>query len=122
MWIYRISTGEIHSPSGLRLGKGYSGFGEAANDPKMVKERGVGPIPPGMWKIGEAYCHKNLGPVCMNLDPAIATDTFGRSLFRIHGDNSTPDPHDASHGCIILNAACRRAIAASPDKILEVVE
>lgn len=122
MWVWSISKGEMYAPSGLRLGKGHSGWGDAANDPKMVKERGIGPIPPGMWKIGEAYPHPKLGPVCMNLEPAIGTETFGRSLFRIHGDNCTPEAHDASHGCIILSPACRRALASSPDKILHVVE
>lgn len=122
MWIWKISTGEMFSPTGLRQGKGHSGWGEAANDPNRIKDKAIGPIPPGRWMIGAAYKHDKLGPVVMNLDPLPGTNTFNRSHFRIHGDNSTPDPHDASWGCIVLPPVARRAIAASPDKILNVIE
>jgi hypothetical protein len=53
----------------------------------------------------------------MNLDPLPGTDMFGRSLFRIHGDNSA---HNASHGCIILSRKLRDQIAASQDRLLDV--
>lgn len=122
MWTFEISTGRLLSPSGLHVGTGHSGWGDAANDPKMVKAKGIGPLPPGKWSIGPAYNHPKLGPVVMNLDPLPGTEVYGRSLFRIHGDNSTPDPHDASHGCIILSRATRRAISASPVKTLNVIE
>jgi hypothetical protein len=54
----------------------------------------------------------------MNLDPVDGTNTFGRSLFRIHGDNAR---HDASEGCIILGPSIRKLIAASGDHDLEVM-
>lgn len=120
MWTFRIKTGHILN-NGLKVGAGYSGFGDAANDPTRVKEVAIGPIPPGKYKIGEAYQHAKLGPICMNLDALPGTDTFGRSAFRIHGDNSTPALHDGSHGCIVVNAAVRRTINNSRDRILEVV-
>lgn len=119
-WTYKIATGEILH-NGLRVGRGYSGFGDAANDPARVKEKKTGPIPPGKWRIGPKYNHAFLGPVVMNLDPLPGTDTFGRSLFRIHGDNSTPAPHDGSHGCIVVGPGVRRTIAKSGDTELEVV-
>lgn len=120
-WTFRISTGAIIH-DGVKIGSGYSGFGEAANDPSRVKERSVGPIPPGKYKIGPAYKHASLGPVCMNLDPLPETNTFGRSAFRIHGDNSTPAPHDGSHGCIVLSRRLRDIISKSIGRVLDVTE
>ena len=98
-------------------GRGYSGRGEGRNNIEKVKVRMVGPIPPGCYRIGPAYAHARLGPVTMNLDPVPGTAMFGRSLFRIHGDNAA---HDASNGCIILSRVLRDAIAASPDRLLDV--
>jgi hypothetical protein len=54
----------------------------------------------------------------MHLDPLPGTSTFGRSLFRIHGNNAV---NDASHGCVILGPFIRRAIADSDDTDFEVV-
>jgi hypothetical protein len=46
---------------------------------------------------------------------------FGRSGFRIHGDNASAN-HTASDGCIIAgHAADRTAIWNSGDHVLEVV-
>lgn len=120
MWTFRISTGAILN-NGLKVGNGYSGYNDAANDSARVHEVATGPIPPGKYKIGDAYQHPKLGPICMNLDALPGTDTFGRSAFLIHGDNSTPDPRDGSHGCIVTGPAVRRAINSSRDRILEVV-
>lgn len=117
-WFYRISTGAI-THDGLKLGTGYSGHADGRDNPKLLAVAQVGPIPVGNYDVGPAYTHPHLGPVVMNLDPAQGTNTFGRSLFRIHGDNAASD---ASHGCIVVGPAIRRAIAASKDRILEVVE
>ena len=121
MWTYRITTGHIFR-NGLRAGKGYSGYNDCANDPKKVAVKMQGPIPPGKYKIGPAYQHPKLGPVCMNLDPLPGTEMHGRSLFRIHGDNSTPAPFDGSHGCIVLARPIRELINKSQDRVLEVTE
>jgi hypothetical protein len=121
MWTFRISTGNILG-NGLKIGHGYSGFGDCANDPKKVAVKMQGPIPPGKYRIEKAYTHLHLGPITMNLEPLPGTEMHGRSLFRIHGDNSTPAPFDGSHGCIILNRAVRTAINNSRDRILEVIE
>jgi hypothetical protein len=116
MWIYAIASGAL-SRDGEICGRGYSGRGEGRDHPDKVTVPMVGPIPPGRYRIGPAYRHARLGPVTMNLDPLPGTDMFGRSLFRIHGDNAA---HDASHGCIILSRALRDEIAASPDRLLDV--
>lgn len=74
----------------------------------MVRVAMMGPIPPGRYRIGKAYDHPLLGPVTMNLESLVGTQMFGRSLFRIHGNNSE---NDASEGCIVLPPNIRAAIA-----------
>lgn len=116
MWTYRQSDGElIHD--GAFEGTGYSGAGEARNDPGMEGVPDVGPIPRGLYSIGPERVSPRLGPIVMNLDP-LGHDALGRTDFRIHGDNAR---HDASHGCIILGPAIRRMIADSPDHNLTVI-
>lgn len=117
MFIFNSRTGEFLDGDN-RLAEGYSGTGAGRNDPDMEHVQGVGPIPRGKYKIGAVYSDPHLGPIVMHLDAEPGTDTFGRSLFRIHGDNAE---HDASHGCVILPRPVRERVAASPDKELWVV-
>jgi hypothetical protein len=119
-WKFNICTGTI-SHDGLNIGRGYSGRGDGRGNPKLCAVANVGPIPPGKYSIGAAYEHPHLGPVVMNLEPLPGTETHGRSLFRIHGDSLTT-PGQASHGCVCCPPAVRRAINASSDKVLEVVQ
>lgn len=117
MYTYSQKTGEfLHD--GKFVGTGYSGTGKGRNNPKMQDFHAVGPVPQGVFKIGTAYRHKDLGPVTMNLEPQLGSEMFGRSLFRIHGDNTR---HDASHGCIILGPAIRNVISRGTDRDLTVV-
>lgn len=116
MWVYSQSAAKL-THNGATF-QGYSGTGAGRNNAKMQAAVAVGPIPQGKYTIGQGYQSPHLGPVVMNLDPEVGTDTFGRSLFRIHGNNSR---NDASHGCIILDRPTRDLIAASQDRELEVV-
>jgi hypothetical protein len=116
MWTYTISTGVI-AENGILRGTGYSGRAEGRDNPAMAHVKARGPLPPGKYRFGAAYAHPRLGPVCMNLEPLPGTEVFGRSLFRIHGDNAT---NDASHGCLVTGPGVRRAMAASRDRVLEV--
>lgn len=118
MWTYHQITGELLH-NGEFQGTGYSGTGNGRNNPNAQSEQNIGPIPQGIYQIGPAYDHPQLGPRVMNLDAEQDTNTFGRDLFRIHGDNAR---HDASHGCIILGPAIRQQIAASGENVLEVIE
>lgn len=123
MWCWEIISGTMYDLSlagAFTAAKGYSGFDFHKNNPASCVVHHLGPIPPGTYKIGTAYTHIRLGPVVMNLIP-IAGDMFGRSEFRIHGDNETPDPWDGSHGCIILPRDKRIMISESTDRVLQVV-
>lgn len=121
MWTYQISTGVMASPKGERF-IGYSGAGHSAvtgrNNPMMQRVVGAGPIPAGAYTIGAPHADAQTGPYTMDLDPKPGTETYGRSLFRCHGNNST---NDASHGCIILPPDARQAIWESGDHDLTVI-
>jgi len=118
MWTWDQSAGLL-----TRAGKswrGYSGAGHGKNNPAMEAAVGVGPIPQGRWTIEGRDDSPNTGPCTLTLKPDLGTDTFGRSEFRIHGDNIA-HPGTASHGCIILPRAVRDAIWASGDRALSVI-
>jgi hypothetical protein len=119
-WTYKILTGALTDSNGQQIATGYAGKGTAKNDPSRIKEKGIGPLPPGAYHIGPAYTHAHLGPMTMNLDPTPITQMWGRALMRIHGD-SIKDPGNGSNGCIVLPLKARRLIAASTDRMLEVV-
>lgn len=116
MWTYSQASGELLK-DGIFEGTGYSGTGAGRNNASMQSVQNIGPIPQGKYLIGKSYDDPHLGPCVMHLDPIEETDTFGRSLFRIHGDDAR---HDASHGCVILGPAIRHVIAASTDRIFVV--
>lgn len=110
-WEYHQGTGTLLR-DGKFEGTGYSGTGIGRNNPAQEAMQAIGPIPKGKYKIGMPYSHPHLGPRTMNLDPEPGTDTHGRSLFRIHGDNAR---NDASHGCVILGPTLRELVARSGD-------
>jgi len=116
-WQYEQGTGEL-SCNGSHIGTGYSGTGAGRNNPEMESVPNVGCIPKGIYTIGDAYDDEHLGKCVMHLDPNPDTNTFGRSLFRIHGNNAQ---NDASHGCVILNPIIRNEIADSDDDTLIVI-
>src|SRR6266704_1148397 len=116
MWTYSQTTGKLTDPQGNDAGIGYSGNGADINDPAEQDERGHGPIPQGIWSIGDFFDdHGGKGPIVAHLLPVAGTETFGRSGFMIHGDNKAGD-RSASEGCVILNHSLRSAIASSGDK------
>ena len=118
---YIISTGHLLN-NGVRLiGIGYSGHDSGVNNPKMVDDPGIGPIPPGVYTIGDPLDPPDhLGPLAMPLTPASTNRMYDRSAFFIHGDNALLN-HSASHGCIILSHEVRQAVADDDDDQLMVV-
>lgn len=117
-WVYKQSTGELTSPN-KDISIGYSGHGGGRNNSSMQEIPRIGPIPRGDYIIGHAYDDPHLGPCVMHLDPKPNTDTFGRSLFRIHGNDKQ---NDASEGCVIMGPVIRKQISVSDDKTLTVIE
>jgi hypothetical protein len=120
MWTYEQATGVL-SKDGIRVGVGYSGFGPGKNDPATESIPDVGPIPAGLWLISSSpFNSPEHGPYCLRLQPAIGTETFGRSAFLLHGD-SVEHPGQASKGCIILPRDVRSTVWQSGDYRLTVV-
>lgn len=102
--------------------RGYAGHGAGVNNPLYEDVRNLGPLPQGWYAIGDPYDHKRLGKYVLPLTPAPETKMHGRSGFFIHGDNSTPDPEDGSHGCIVIAKQIREQVATSGDRRLRVVD
>jgi type VI secretion system (T6SS) effector TldE1-like protein len=124
MFEYSQKTGEFRmlAPTSMNLGSdllacGYAGRDveennctiRGRNNPAAESIHHVGPLPKGLYTICAAKRHPHLGPVSLALIPAGENVMYGRGDFWIHGDNAE---HDASHGCIILNLACRKQIDA----------
>jgi hypothetical protein len=118
-WGYSQSTGVTINPTGTIIGTGYSGHPPHVNDGAAQDIPDVGPIPVGLWDIGEAFDAPDTGPMSIPLTPQ--GPVFNRSGFRIHGDEIAHAGEQlASHGCIILPLTCRLLISQSTDKVLEV--
>lgn len=81
--------------------------------------KGMGPLPRGTYRIGGYTSSK--GPMTITLTQ-ISGESYGRSLFRIHGERKAPAPAGfASEGCIIMGPRVRGKIIHSTDNKLEVV-
>jgi hypothetical protein len=120
MWTYQQSTGQLRKDGAL-VGTGYSGHGDGVNNPAAQNEQRIGPIPQGVYRIGAPLDPPDhLGPLAMPLTAQPGTETFGRSAFFMHGDNSQGN-ESASEGCIIMARLIRQTVAASPDRDLTVV-
>lgn len=120
MWSYSQTTGKMLR-DGADFATGYSGIGEGLNNPNMQQTPNIGPIPRGLWTIGPSYKHPELGSLCMNLYPHTQTETFGRTVFRIHADSiENYGKKVASHGCLIFNKPERQKISDSQDRTLEI--
>ncbi|MGH9436530.1 MAG: tlde1 domain-containing protein [Terriglobia bacterium] len=122
-WTYSQSNGALLSPDGTFYTGNYSGHGDGVNNCKMERVRNVGPIPTGIWLIGDAFDSPKTGKVTMALSPDHTTETFGRFGFMIHGDEvKHPGEELASEGCIVASLSVREAIAQSADRVLCVTQ
>lgn len=120
MWTYHQNNGALDDKTGMCIAHGYAGKGEGKNNPDMQERHQVGPLPRGLYTIGEPYDSKKVGPFALPLIPHPENEMFGRDDFRMHGD-SKEHPGEASLGCIIQGRTIREQVHASGDKLLEVV-
>lgn len=122
MWIYSQTSGVLVGPHGSAYSGLYSGHGPGLNNPAEQSDANIGPIPAGTWTIGPPAKDDDTGPLSLLLAPDPATQTFGRTGFRIHGDSlKAPGERQASHGCIVAAVNVRVALRDSPDRTLLVV-
>jgi hypothetical protein len=120
MYTYRQSTGLL-ARDGVALLNGYAGHGAGVNNPAMQDQHDIGPLPEGRYVMTALINSPHTGLATIILDPDPANRMFGRSGFRIHGDNSAAN-RTASNGCIIAgHAPDRTNIWNSGDRSLEVL-
>jgi hypothetical protein len=119
VWTYTQLGGRLYQDDEL-VGIGYSGWKSGKNNPSMQDVAFVGPIPCGVYTIGEPYDSREHGPYVLSLTPDETNEMFRRHDFRIHGDSKS-EPGMASEGCIILSRDVRRRIWESGDHELIVV-
>ena len=119
MLVYVQRTGDLYR-DGKKLTTGYSGIGEGKNNPEMEAVHNVGPIPQGIYSIGQPEDTESHGPYVLRLLPIEGTDTFGRSGFLWHGD-SIQHPGGASHGCICSARIAREQASQDTDHRIYVV-
>jgi hypothetical protein len=120
MWTFIQQTGYLLDAAGQLFYQGYSGNGDGKNNPAMQAVPNIGPLPCGSYIIGEPEDSPRTGPYTLPLISDPANEMFGRSLFRIHGDNIAA-PGTASDGCIVVNQPYRTQIWESGDHQLSVV-
>ena len=113
-WLYVQSTGELFRPDGSFCASGYSGRGEGLNNPAMQHVHNTGPIPCGLYDMGDVDEEK--GPLTIHLIPRPGTEMHGRSGFLVHGDNQHAN-HTASEGCIIMPKLSRIELTSKPGTI-----
>jgi hypothetical protein len=123
MWQFHSDTGQLFDPSNIYQTTGYAGGNEGRNpegrnNPAMEAVPNVGPLPRGIYAMGEPVEHSHLGPFAIPLTPDPANEMFGRSGFYCHGD--TTPPGNASEGCIIMPLAIRNQMWASDDHLIQV--
>lgn len=116
VWKYEQSTGNLYH-NGALIDQGYSGVLTNKNNPDRQQVRGMGPLPQGTYRIGATTSSK--GPMTIELHQ-ISGESFGRSLFRVHGERRHGPSGFASEGCIIMGPATRRLMRGSSEQ-LEVV-
>lgn len=118
-WLYEQSTGAL-SRDDDPVATGYAGKGEGKNNPEMQDVQKVGPLPRGVYSIGEPHDTEAHGPYVLRLTPDPNNQMFDRAGFLIHGDSAS-HPGDASEGCMIFPLNIRKKVWTSGDHDLEVV-
>jgi Protein of unknown function (DUF2778) len=100
-YTYNRYWGAFYNPDNSYYGPGYSGQPGFMNDPSNESIIGRGPLPAGLYTITQIISDDpHTGILSCVLEPASTNKMYGRSGFRIHGDNQKNN-HSASDGCII---------------------
>jgi|SRR5579885_106256 len=129
MWRYDRKAGiwSLDGPDPIVLPDCYAGNGVYRNDPAAEGVKDHGPLPGGVYTIGELEAqHGTLGRDVFRLIPDDETRARiialgrGPDSFYCHGRNPTR-PMDSSCGCIVADHGARIIIAHSPIKQVQVI-
>ena len=124
-WIFDSSTGNLTDPNGVFVESGYPGgflgtVPDAINNKAYQYTPDVGPLPVGLYTMGDAVEGTHLGPLAIPLTPDPENDMQGRSDFFIHAD-TIGHPRCASEGCIVMSHSTRLLLSQSADRQIQVV-
>lgn len=117
MWTFNQSNGEIRD-GGQLVGVGYAGAGEGKNNPAMQEVHNIGPLPCGLYEIGEPKEGTHMGHFAVELIPHDSNEMFGRGEFFWHGDDGKGT---ASEGCVCSSYAVRHMAYSGQDRTLKVI-
>jgi|SRR5208337_845460 len=125
MWSFNSSTGELLDSTDGHIETGYAGGAcgsrpDAINNPAYQYTKGIGPLPTGLYTMGDAVEGSHLGPLAIPLTPDPSNDMQGRDDFYIHAD-TIGHPRCASNGCIVLSHATRVLLSQSSDRQIQVI-
>ena len=88
---------------------------QGRNNPRLQAVKCIGPLPQGVYRVGEWGTHSVVGQNSAPLTQ-IGGDSFGRGDFFIHGPGA--DYANSSEGCIVIPHDDRmRVIALNPTTI-----
>ena len=115
---YSQSNGLIVNSDGGQIAAGWAGHGQGKNNPIMEDVQCVGPLPRGLYRVGEWQTHPRLGQHCAPLTQ-VQGESFGRSGFWIHGPSRDPEKYgQESEGCIVVPHDPRLGLEAlAPDYV-----
>jgi hypothetical protein len=116
-WTF-YQVGDLVGPDDLHHAA-YAGHGAHKNDPESQQIHYLGPLPCGVYRIGDPINSPKLGPLAFPLIPDVANEMFGRVAFYIHADSIT-HPGEASDGCICTDFVTRQKVHTSGDRMLVV--
>jgi Protein of unknown function (DUF2778) len=126
-WIYAQNNGNVfHVEKGIAVLKmrGYSGNGDAENNPDKQLVKKHGPIPRGWYTIAppkQMQGKHTLMQYCLKLSADKGNEMGGRTGFWIH-DGNFNNHGQTSDGCICLHIEDRIKIWTSGDHRLYVVD
>jgi hypothetical protein len=125
MFIFESSTGRLFDLNQKFIATGYAGGNkgqnrEGINNPKLQNVHNIGPLPEGIYTMGDPVEGSHLGPLAIPLTPDSNNQMFGRSDFYVHGDHIGA-PGTASDGCMIFAHDIRTLLSQSDDKQIQVI-
>jgi len=123
-WTFESGSGKFYDPQGEHIATGYAGGNcgknpEGINNPEMQAVKGIGPLPEGVYTLGEPVEHSQLGAFAIPLKPDPSNDMMGRGGFYFHGDSK--EYECGSEGCIVMAPSIRHQVWESDDHTITVV-
>lgn len=120
---YEQGTGFIRDLAGAFVSLGWAGNGVHKNNPGAESIKDCGPLPRGLYTVGEWHTDHYLGPIAARLTPHPSNEMFSRDGFWIHGPAEEPRTGQESRGCLVITRIGRMKVRdlAPEGSVLEVV-